>query len=140
MSKQSWRKTFGLDLFQAFPHGAVETMTATFAIVIANKVFEFGTVEKIALTAASAMGFFVSLFVVPIVRRLGLSVNIASAGIWSLGALGFLLAGLGKSSGMLFLMGAVAGMLSLTVATPLISNAMVSPDVCATKGSGLRAA
>ena len=43
---KNWKKNFGLDLFQALPHGMVETMVLTFAMVIANKVFNFGTVEK----------------------------------------------------------------------------------------------
>ena len=79
MEEPRWKRTFVIDLFQALPHGAVETMAATFAMVLANKVYGFGAVEKIAITAASAIGFFVSLFLVPVVRRVGFSVNAAAA-------------------------------------------------------------
>ncbi|MDB9741217.1 MFS transporter [Akkermansiaceae bacterium] len=121
-SDTRWRKNFSLDLFQAIPHGMVETMSITFAIVIANKVFSFGSVEKMAITAASAMGFFVSLFLVPIVRRSQLSVNLSAFLIWLVSGLGFAIAAYSRELPYVYFFSSLVAMICLTVSTPLISQ------------------
>jgi len=117
-----WKRNFGLDIFQALPHGVLETMAATFVIVIANKVFGFGPVEKIIITASPPIGFFVSLFLVPLVRRIQLSVNKAAAISWGIGAVGFIIAALANSHGVLFLLGTLIATISLTMTIPLIAQ------------------
>jgi len=121
-SASKWRRTFVFDLLQALPHGVVETAAATFAMFIAIRVFDVSVVGKMMIAAASAAGFFVSLFIVPIVRRIGVSVNIASACIWLLGGIGFIVAALAGDSESLYLVGVLAAMIALTVATPLIAQ------------------
>lgn len=121
-SESRWRKNFSLDLFQAIPHGMIETMSLTFAMVIANKVFDFGSVEKIAITAANAMGFFVSLFLVPVVRRTGISVNKASCLVWLIGALGFSIAAFSKDHPYVYLVFSLVGVICLASSTPLIAQ------------------
>jgi len=118
----NWRKNFSLDLCQAIPHGALETMVVTFAMVIANKVFDFGVVEKIAITAASALGFFVSLFVVPMVRRLGLRVNWAAFWIWLCSGVGFLVASFCETLPLLYFFSSLVGIIFLTATVPLVSQ------------------
>lgn len=122
VSEIRWRRNFCFDLVKSVPAGAIETMIVTFSILIANKVFGFGALEKIAFTGANAMGFFVSLFIVPIVRRVQLSVNISSFLIWSISGCSFLGAAFCKNHPLLYLVLTLLAMISLSTVIPLISQ------------------
>ncbi len=75
-------RTFRLDLLRAFPHGVVETLVTTFAVLIAVRHFEFGIVAKAVLVGSVAAGLLASLFTVPLVRRLGWTAPRACAIFW----------------------------------------------------------
>ncbi|MDB4626006.1 hypothetical protein OAE01_02240, partial [Akkermansiaceae bacterium] len=49
-------RTFHLENLRAFPAGVVETLSTTFSILIANRVFEAGGVAKATLVALPSLG------------------------------------------------------------------------------------
>ncbi|MDB4782797.1 hypothetical protein OAG17_01980, partial [Akkermansiaceae bacterium] len=67
----------------------VETLSTTFSILIANRVFEAGGIAKASLVALPSLGLLLSLFVVQGVRRTGLSANLMLAVIFGISGIGF---------------------------------------------------
>ena len=121
-ASSSERRTFLLDNLSSLPGGCVETLSLTFGVLIAVRVFEAGQYAKAALVAAPSFGLLLSLFIVPLVSRIGVSVNRASAWIWFVSALSLGLAALFGRTLELFLVFVFIALVGVTLAIPLISQ------------------
>lgn len=78
------KKTFVLENIRAAPAGVIETLSTTFSILIANRVFQAGDMAKASLVALPSLGLLLSLFIVQAVRRSGLSANFMLALIFAI--------------------------------------------------------
>jgi len=116
------RRTFKLDTIRAVPNGFLETLSITFAVVIAVRVFDAPWRAKAWLVAAPSLGLFLSLFMVQLVRRTGWSVNVASAGIWVASAVCLVIAAIWDDSLVVFLSAVGVALLGLTLAVPLMAQ------------------
>lgn len=111
-----------LDTVRAVPAGFVETLSITFAVVIAVRYFNAPWLAKAWLVAAPPLGLFLSLFVVQLVRRVGWSVNVTTAGIWAMSAGCLILAAVWRESLAVFLVAVGLALLGLTLAVPLMAQ------------------
>ena len=116
------RRTFFFDNLRAWPGGAVETLAMTFVVLIAVRVFDAAAWQKATLVAASSCGLLLSLFPVQVVRRTGISVNVATALLWFVSAGCLLIAGLGGRVMAIFLPAMVIALVCLTLSIPLMSQ------------------
>lgn len=116
------RRTFLLDNLRAIPGGCVETLSMTFVVLIAVRVFHAGPWEKATLVAASSFGLLLSLFPVQLVRRTGWSVNSVTAALWGVAGMGLIAAGAGGRNSLIFLLTTVVALICLTLSVPLMSQ------------------
>ncbi|GAA5495219.1 hypothetical protein Rhal01_01394 [Rubritalea halochordaticola] len=122
VERKVWQKTFGLDLLRAIPMGIVETVGSTFAMFVAVGILEVGTLSKSAIIGGPALGLLISLFSVAMVRRMGMSVNVASALGWGVSAASFAAAALFPHQAGIYVFGIVLAALTHTLASPLQSQ------------------
>lgn len=116
------KKTFQLENLRAFPAGIVETIGTTFSILIANRVFDAGSLAKASLVALPSLGLLLSLFVVQAVRRSGLSANAMLAFIFVVSGLGFTISSLAGDRFEIYLLGMVIALVTMTLNVPLFSQ------------------
>ena len=117
-----WRKTFLLDLVRAIPLGVVETVSSTFAVLIAIRYLGLDTIFKSSIMAAPAVGLLLSLFSVAMVRRKGWSVNLAASVLWLIAGMGFALSALGSHNAAWYLTGLVLALVAHGVSSPLMAQ------------------
>lgn len=123
MSTEDYRaRTFHLENLRSFPAGVLETLTTTFSILIADRVFNAGGLAKASLVALPSLGLLLSLFVVQAVRRSGLSANIMLAFIFGLAGVGFSISALAGHHFGIYLLGMALASVTLTLNLPLFSQ------------------
>ncbi|MDB4618141.1 MFS transporter [Akkermansiaceae bacterium] len=116
------RRTFRLDTFRAVPAGVIETVSTTFSILLADRVFDAGIWAKASLVAIPSLGLFLSLFVVQGVRRSGLSINAALAWIFVMAAAGFSVAAMAGTDFRIYFGGMFFGLIGVTLNVPLFAQ------------------
>jgi hypothetical protein len=116
------KKTFQLENLRAFPAGVVETLSTTFSILIANRVFDAGVIAKASLVALPSLGLLLSLFVVQAVRRSGLSANVMLALIFAASGVGFTISSFAGDRFEIYMLGMVIALVTLTLNVPLFSQ------------------
>ncbi|MEO1858226.1 MAG: MFS transporter [Rubritalea sp.] len=99
-----------------------ETVGSTFAMFVAVGLLQLDSLSKSAIIGGPAIGLLLGFFTVALVRRLGLSVNIAAAIGWGVAAIGYGLVALNPDSGSIFVAGVVVALLSHALAAPLQSQ------------------
>tara|TARA_R110002096_G_scaffold240324_6_gene432124 strand:- start:5431 stop:6678 length:1248 start_codon:yes stop_codon:yes gene_type:complete len=113
------RRTFFAESVRAVSAGVIETALATFAILIAVKVFDAGPVFKSIIIAAPAIGLLGSFGAVSLVGNSRLKASHA-AGLISLGStFGFVLAAAGAHNETCFLVGITIGVGLISMGMPL---------------------
>lgn len=111
-----------LDSLRALPAGCVETLGMTFVVLIAVRVFEAEPWQKATLVAASSCGLLLSLFPVQVVRRMGWSVNVATAILWCGSGICLAIAATGGRSIAIFLPSMAVALIGITLSIPLVSQ------------------
>lgn len=114
--------TFRLENLRAFPAGVVETLSTTFSILIANRVFEASGIAKASLVALPSLGLLLSLFIVQWVRRSGLSANFMLALIFCVSGIGFMISSFAGNHFGIYMLGMVIASITLTLNLPLFSQ------------------
>ncbi|WP_347442113.1 MFS transporter [Rubritalea sp.] len=122
VAEQNWKRTFSMDLLRSVPMGVTETVGSTFAMFVAVGLLQLDSLSKSAIIGGPAIGLLLGFFTVALVRRLGLSVNIAAAIGWGVAAIGYGLVALNPDSGSIFVAGVVVALLSHALAAPLQSQ------------------
>lgn len=123
MDKESYRaRTFHLENIRSFPAGIIETLGTTFSILIANRVFEAGSLAKASLVALPSLGLLLSLFVVQAVRRSGLSANTMLALIFVVAGGGFTISSFAGDRFEIYMLGMSIASVTLTLNLPLFSQ------------------
>ncbi len=116
------QRTFTWDTLRSVPAGAVETVGTTFAILIADRVFDAGPNAKASLVAIPSLGLLLSLFVVQFVRRSGISANAMLAWVFGVSGVGFLAASFSRNCLDIYLAGMLFGMMGFALTVPLFSQ------------------
>lgn len=116
------KKTFVLENIRAAPAGVIETLSTTFSILIANRVFQAGDMAKASLVALPSLGLLLSLFIVQAVRRSGLSANFMLALIFAISGVGFTISSFAGDRFDIYLLGMVIALITLTLNLPLFSQ------------------
>ena len=62
-------RTLRNELWRSLPSGVIDTLTATFGMLIAVRVFHMGDAAKSLFLSATSGGMVASLFVVPLLLR-----------------------------------------------------------------------
>ncbi len=115
-------RTFRLELIRAVPQGLIETAGSTFAMYVAIRVFGAPVWMKMMIASAASVGLLLSLLTVQVVRRFGITVNRAAAGIWCVAAVGFGMAGMAGESMWVYMAGVCLAAMMMTLGAPLISQ------------------
>ena len=110
------------ELLRAMPAGAVETVSTTFAVLLADRVFGVGDWGKATLVAVAPLGLLLSLFLVQFVRRSALAVNKVLAAAFTVSGAGYALAATAGDSFAVYLSGMIPGVLGFTVSVPLFAQ------------------
>ncbi|NIP92002.1 MAG: hypothetical protein GWO24_00375, partial [Akkermansiaceae bacterium] len=84
--------------------------------------FEADQWTKAGLVASSSFGLLLSLFPVQVARRAGWSVNVVTAGLWSLSGISLIVAAAGGRVLAVFLPSMVMALLCITLSIPLMSQ------------------
>lgn len=119
VAEQNWKRTFSMDLLRSFPMGIIETVGSTFAMFVAVGLLRLDTLSKSAIIGGPAIGLLIGFFTLAMVRRSGMSVNIAAGIGWVIAAVGYALVALNPQNGIIFVIGIVVALLSHALATPL---------------------
>lgn len=117
--RSRFRRTFWAEALRSVAAGFIETALATFAILLAVKLYTSGPAVKSLLIGSPAIGLLGSLLMVPLVARTGLTASRAAACISLLSMLGFLLAAVGANSEICFIVGMTLGIGVISMAIPL---------------------
>ncbi len=99
--------------------GVTETVSSTFAMFIAVAMLDLGSLAKSLIIAGPACGLILSLFSVAIVRRIGWSANVSAALGWMVASMGYGLVAMTEGNAHAFVVGAVTGLTTHTLAAPL---------------------
>ena len=127
-------RTFSLELVRSVPQGLIETAGSTFAMYVAVTIFDVPTWMRMVIAAAASIGLLMSLLIVQMVRRTGLSVNTALAAIWVFAAIGFSLAAMSGLSAGIYAVGVCLAAVMLTLGTPLVAQIYRKHYVNKTRG------
>lgn len=119
VAEKNWKRTFTLDLIRSIPMGISETVGSTFAMFVAVGLLHVGNFSKSLIIGGPALGMILSMFSVAIVRRLGLSANVAAAFGWIGSAIGYAIIALYPQGETLFVACIVMATLSHCVVLPL---------------------
>ncbi|MFC4990718.1 hypothetical protein [Rubritalea tangerina] len=119
VAEKNWKRTFSLDLLRSVPMGISETVASTFAMFVAVGLLDVGTLSKSIIIAGPALGMILSMFSVAMVRRVGLSANVAAALGWVVSAISYGVVAMHAQNQVLFVVCMVVSSLSHTLALPL---------------------
>ncbi len=116
------KRTFVWDTARAIPTGVTETVGTTFAILLADRIFDAGPQAKASLVAIPSVGLLLSLFIVQFVRRSGVSANTVLAFIFGLSGVGFGVASFAGDRFEIYLAGMLFGLIGITLTPPLFAQ------------------
>lgn len=112
-------RTFRNELLRSIPAGVLETLSTTFGMLIAVRVFDAGDLAKSTFLSATSAGMMLSLFLVPLLLRSGSTVARSAARVQFVGALCFGLSALMPSSEGLFIAASSLGLFFFALQVPL---------------------
>ena len=117
--QETTSRTFRNELLRAIPAGILETLSSTFGMLIAVRVFDASKLSKSVFLSATSAGLMLSLFVVPILLRSRYTVASTAARVQFLGAAAFALTALFPASELLFTVGSSVGLFFFALQIPL---------------------
>ncbi|MCB1094347.1 MAG: hypothetical protein KDN22_02100, partial [Verrucomicrobiae bacterium] len=68
-SEERSRRMFQMDLLRALPTGVLETVGATFAVLILERCYSAGSLEKALVASSPNIGLVLSIVLVDMLRR-----------------------------------------------------------------------
>jgi len=115
-------RTFRLELARAVPLGVLETLMATFAVLIAMKQFDVGPTGKALLLGASQIGLMASLGAIPVMHALGRRLTTVCGWLGLVAAAGMIGAAVMNGSAAWYVGGISFGFFVFMVQTPLLTQ------------------
>lgn len=118
----SQSRTFRNEMWRAVPSGVLETLSTTFGMLIAVRVFHMGDLAKSIFLSATSGGMVTSLFVVPLLLRFKSTIARTAARVQMLGGAFFTLAAVAPHSSTLFIIGLSTGLFCMSMQIPLLTQ------------------
>ena len=116
------RRTFHNELWRSLPSGIIDTLTATFGMLIAVRVFHLGAVAKSLFLSATSGGMVSSLFVVPLLLRARSTISLTAAKVQLLGGACMATAAAFPRDPFLYVLGLSAGLFCFSMQIPLLTQ------------------
>jgi hypothetical protein len=117
--QETTSRTFRNELLRAIPAGVLETLSSTFGVLIAVRVFDASKMAKSVFLSATSAGLMLSLFVVPLLLRSRYTVASTAARVQFMGAVAFAMTALFPASEILFTLGSSVGLFFFALQIPL---------------------
>lgn len=122
LAEDNWKRTFSMDLLRSVPMGIIETVGSTFAMFVAVAILQIHSLSKSTIIGGPSAGLLLGFFMVALVRRSGISVNLAAAMAWILAAGGYAVVALFPQNEELFVYGVFLALLAHALTSPLQSQ------------------
>ncbi len=116
------RRTFRNELWRSLPAGVLDTLTSTFGMLIAVRIFDLGEVAKSVFLSATSGGLIVSLFVVPLLLRARSTIARTAAKVQILGGGCMAVSAAVPTSSWLFIGGLSLGLFCFSMQIPLMTQ------------------
>ena len=116
------RRTLRNELWRSLPAGVIDTLTATFGMLIAVRVFHMGAVAKSVFLSAASGGLVASLFIVPLLLRARSTIARTAAKVQLLGGACMAVSASFPASPLLFTVGMSLGLFCFTLQIPLMTQ------------------
>ncbi|TDU64253.1 putative MFS family arabinose efflux permease [Prosthecobacter fusiformis] len=115
-------RTFRNELWRSLPAGVLDTLTSTFGMLIAVRVFALGDTAKSIFLSATSSGMMISLFVVPLLLRARSTIARTAAKVQILGGALMGLAAAFPQEPWVFIGGLSTGLFCFTMQIPLLTQ------------------
>ncbi|MBK8091795.1 MAG: MFS transporter [Verrucomicrobiaceae bacterium] len=115
-------RTFRNELWRSLPAGVLDTLTATFGMLLAVRVHHMGDVAKASFLAATSGGMVTSLFVVPLLLRMRSTIARTAAKVQILGGACMGISAAFPHHAWLFLTGLGMGIFCFSMQIPLMTQ------------------
>lgn len=115
-------RTFRNELWRSLPSGVIDTLTATFGMLIAVRVFHLGDVAKSVFLSATSGGMVTSLFVVPLLLRAKSTISRTAAKVQLLGGACMALSAAFPREPVLYIAGLSTGLFCFSMQIPLLTQ------------------
>lgn len=116
------RHTFRNELWRSLPSGVIDTLTATFGMLIAVRVFHLGDVAKSIFLSATSGGMVTSLFVVPLLLRAKSTIARTAAKVQLLGGACMAVSAAFPRDPFLYVAGLSVGLFCFSMQIPLLTQ------------------
>lgn len=116
------RHTFRNELWRSLPSGVIDTLTATFGMLIAVRVFHLGDVAKSVFLSATSGGMVTSLFVVPLLLRAKSTIARTAAKVQILGGACMAVSAAFPHDPFLYIAGLSVGLFCFSMQIPLLTQ------------------
>lgn len=116
------QRTFRNELWRSLPAGVLDTLSSTFGMLIAVRVFHLGNVEKSIFLSATSSGLITSLFIVPLLLRARSTIARTAAKVQMLGGACMAVSALFPHSSWLFIGGISLGLFCFSMQIPLMTQ------------------
>lgn len=115
-------RTLRNELWRSLPTGVIDTLTATFGMLIAVRVFHMGDVAKSVFLSATSGGMVASLFVVPLLLRAKSTIARTAAKVQILGGACMAVSASFPHDATLYVAGLSIGLFCLSMQIPLMTQ------------------
>lgn len=115
-------QTFRNELWRSLPSGVIDTLTATFGMLIAVRVFHMSDVAKSVFLSATSGGMVASLFVVPLLLRAKSTIPHTAAKVQMLGGACMAVSAAFPHDPLLYIGGLSLGLFCLSMQIPLLTQ------------------
>jgi len=115
-------RTFRNELWRSLPAGVIDTLSATFGMLIAVRVFHLGDVGKSIFLSATSGGMVASLFVVPLLMRAKSTIARTAAKVQILGGACMAVAAAFPQNAVLYIAGLSLGLFCFSMQIPLMTQ------------------
>jgi len=115
-------RTLRNELWRSIPSGVIDTLTATFGMLIAVRVFHMSDVAKSVFLSATSGGMVASLFVVPLLLRARSTIARTAAKVQLLGGGCMAVSAAFPHNPLLYIGGLSLGLFCLTMQIPLMTQ------------------
>jgi hypothetical protein len=121
-TEHATRLTFRNEVWRSMPSGVLETLSGTFGMLIAVRVFHMDDLAKSIFLSSTSGGLMTSLFVVPLLLRARATLAATAARVQFVGGAFLALAALFPASPWLFILGSSFGLFCFSMQIPLLTQ------------------
>ena len=120
--EETTSRTFRNELLRSLPSGVLETLSSTFGMLVAVRVFEADKLAKSTFLSATSGGLIASLFVVPLLLRSKSTVARTAARVQFIAAACLMASALMPHSELVFILASSLGLFFFALQVPLLTQ------------------